>query len=46
MALVALFHVVILVFFVFVVLRIPLNESLVAVDAVHLGFSINDTIVV
>lgn len=46
MALVALFHDVILVFFVFVVLRIPLNESLVAVVLSILGFSINDTIVV
>ncbi|HBP38911.1 MAG TPA: protein translocase subunit SecF [Clostridiales bacterium] len=46
MALVALFHDVILVFFVFVVLRIPLNESLVAVILSILGFSINDTIVV
>jgi preprotein translocase SecF subunit len=46
MALVALFHDVLLVFFVFVVLRIPLNESLVAVVLSILGFSINDTIVV
>lgn len=46
MALVALFHDVILVFFVFVVLRIPLNESLIAVVLSILGFSINDTIVV
>ena len=46
MALVALFHDVALVFFVFVVLRIPLNESLVAVVLSILGFSINDTIVV
>lgn len=45
-ALVALFHDVALVFFVFVVLRIPLNESLVAVVLSVLGFSINDTIVV
>jgi preprotein translocase SecF subunit len=46
MALVALFHDVFIVFFVFVVLRIPLNESLVAVVLSILGFSINDTIVV
>ena len=46
MALVALFHDVILVFLVFVVLRIPLNESLIAVVLSILGFSINDTIVV
>lgn len=46
MALVALYHDVILVFLVFVVLRIPLNESLIAVVLSILGFSINDTIVV
>lgn len=46
MALVALFHDVLLVFFVFVVLRIPLNESLIAVVLSILGFSINDTIVI
>ena len=32
--------------FIFVILRIPLNESLVAVILTILGFSINDTIVV
>ncbi len=46
MALVALFHDVAIVFFVFVILRIPLNESLIAVVLSILGFSINDTIVV
>jgi preprotein translocase subunit SecF len=46
MALVALFHDVAVAFFVFVVLRIPLNESLVAVILSILGFSINDTIVI
>ncbi|MDW7657518.1 MAG: protein translocase subunit SecF [Bacillota bacterium] len=46
MALVALFHDVFIVFFVFVVLRIPLNEALIAVVLSILGFSINDTIVV
>lgn len=46
MALVALFHDVFIVFFVFVILRIPLNEALVAVVLSILGFSINDTIVV
>lgn len=46
MALVALFHDVLIAFFVFVVLRIPLNESLVAVILSILGFSINDTIVI
>jgi preprotein translocase SecF subunit len=46
MALVALFHDVLLVFFVFVVLRIPLNESMVAVVLSILGYSLNDTIVI
>jgi preprotein translocase subunit SecF len=46
MALIALFHDVAVVFFVFVFLRIPLNESLVAVVLSILGFSINDTIVI
>ena len=46
MGLVALFHGVLVAFFMFVILRIPLNESLVAVILTILGFSINDTIVV
>jgi len=46
MALVALFHDVFVAFFVFVFLRIPINESLVAVVLTILGFSINDTIVI
>ena len=46
MGLVALFHDVLVAFFMFVILRIPLNESLVAVILTILGFSINDTIVV
>ncbi len=46
MALVALFHDVLISFFVFVVLQIPITEALVAVVLSILGFSINDTIVV
>ncbi len=46
MALVALFHDVFIAFFVFVVLQIPINESLIAVVLTILGFSINDTIVI
>lgn len=46
MALVALYHDVLVAFFVFVVLRIPLNETLIAVVLSILGFSINDTIVI
>jgi preprotein translocase subunit SecF len=46
MALIALYHDVLIAFFVFVVLRIPLDESIVAVVLSILGFSINDTIVI
>lgn len=46
MAIVALFHDVFVAFFVFVVTRAPINESLVAVVLTILGFSINDTIVI
>ncbi|MBP1757726.1 MAG: secF [Firmicutes bacterium] len=46
MGLVALYHDVLVAFFAFVILRIPLNESLIAVILTILGFSINDTIVV
>jgi preprotein translocase subunit SecF len=46
MALIALFHDVLISFFVFVVFRIPLDESIVAVVLSILGFSINDTIVI
>lgn len=46
MALVALFHDVAVVFFVFVILRQPLNESLIAVILTILGYSVYDTIVI
>lgn len=46
MGLIALYHDVLVAFFAFVILRIPLNESLIAVILTILGFSINDTIVV
>lgn len=46
MALVALFHDVLIAFFVFVFLRTPINESLIAVVLTIIGFSINDTIVI
>ncbi len=46
MALVALFHDILIAFFVFVFVRAPINESLVAVVLTILGFSINDTIVI
>ncbi len=43
---VALLHDCVLVFGVFVLLRIPVNDSLIAVILTILGYSINDTIVV
>jgi preprotein translocase SecF subunit len=46
MALVALFHDVIIVFVAFVLLRIPLNESLIAVVLTIIGYSTNDTVVI
>lgn len=46
MALVALLHDILIAFFVFVFVRAPINESLVAVVLTILGFSINDTIVI
>lgn len=46
MALIALLHDITIAFFVFVAMRTPLNETLVAVVLTILGFSINDTIVV
>ncbi len=45
-ALVALFHDVVVVFFAFVIFRIPLNDAFVAVTLTIIGYSINDTIVV
>lgn len=46
MALVALFHDVIIVFVAFVLLRIPINEPFIAVVLTVVGYSINDTIVI
>lgn len=45
-ALIALFHDVFVVFFVFVLAGIPLNDAFVAVVLTIIGYSINDTIVV
>ena len=44
-ALIALFHDILIVFFVFVLFKIPLNETYVAVTLTILGYSINGTIV-
>jgi len=46
MALVALFHDLAIVFSVFILLRQPLNESLIAVVLTILGYSVYDTIVI
>ena len=45
-ALVALFHDILVSFFIFVIFRIPLNDSFVAVVLTIIGFSVNDTIVI
>lgn len=45
-ALLALFHDVLVVFFAFVIFKIPLNDAFVAVILTIIGYSINDTIVV
>lgn len=45
MAVVALLHDMLMVFFMFVVFRIPLNDAFVAVTLTIIGYSINDTIV-
>lgn len=46
MALVALTHDLLVVFFTFVIFRIPLGDSFIAVALTILGYSINDTIVI
>lgn len=46
MALIALIHDVIVVFFAFVLFGIPLNDAFVAVVLTIIGYSINDTIVI
>ena len=46
MALVALIHDCIVVFFVFVFFKIPLNESFITAALTIVGFSVNDTIVI
>lgn len=45
-ALIALFHDVLIVFFVFVVMGIPLNDGFIAVVLTILGYSVNDTLVI
>ena len=45
-ALIALFHDVFVVFFVFVIMGIPLNDGFIAVILTILGYSVNDTLVI
>lgn len=45
-ALLALLHDLLIVYFIFVIFRIQLNENLVAVMLTILGYSLNDTIVI
>ena len=45
MAVVALIHDLIIVYFVFVLFRMPLNDNFIAVVLMILGYSLNDTIV-
>lgn len=46
MAIVALFHDVFIVTAVFIIFKIPLNDSFIAATLTIIGFSINDTIVI
>ena len=46
MAIIALLHDVVMVYFTFVIFRIPLNDNFIAVVLTILGYSLNDTIVV
>ncbi|GHU38172.1 protein translocase subunit SecDF [Clostridia bacterium] len=46
MALLSLFHDVLVVFFTFVIFQIPIGDSFIAVALTILGYSINDTIVI
>lgn len=46
MAIIALLHDVSIIYFVFVVFRIPINDSFIAVVLTILGYSLNNTIIV
>lgn len=46
MALVALFHDILIIYFTFVIFRMPLDGNFVAVVLMILGYSLNDTIIV
>jgi preprotein translocase subunit SecF len=44
--LIAMFHDVLVVFFVFIILKMPINDAFIAVTLTIIGYSINDTIVI
>lgn len=44
--LIALVHDVLIVFFTFIILKMPINDSFIAVTLTIIGYSINDTIVI
>ncbi|MGX8699966.1 protein translocase subunit SecF [Caproiciproducens sp.] len=46
MAVIALLHDVIMVYFTFIIFRMPLNDSFIAVVLTILGYSLNDTIII
>lgn len=46
MALVALFHDMVIVYLTFLFLRLPIDENFIAVELTILGYSLNDTIVI
>lgn len=46
MAIVALLHDIAMVYFTFIIFRIPLNDNFIAVVLTILGYSLNDTIVI
>lgn len=46
MAIIALLHDVILVYFTFVIFRMPINDNFIAVVLTILGYSLNDTIII
>jgi preprotein translocase subunit SecF len=46
MAIIALMHDVLMVYFTFIIFRIPLNDNFIAVVLTILGYSLNDTIII
>ena len=46
LALIALLHDLVVIYFVYVIFRIPLNDNFIAVMLTILGYSLNDTIVI